>query len=346
MLFNFHKNHKELLITITVMYAILAIFVSIVPAFKVEESNGPLPKDNGLTAQERRGLAVYIANGCVACHTQQVRNIEMDQMWGSRPSIPADYYYSKQRMSVLQQSPSLLGSERTGPDLTSVGQRLPAAAWQYTHLFNPRAVVPQSIMPAFPWLFEIKKNVDSSKAVIVNLPEEFQKKIKGTVVATQEAQDLVAYLLSLKQVEIPTPADFLPDPKALDRTKAAVGSSAAGGSGTSAAGAGGETALPDGKALFNANCAVCHQTNGEGVKGAFPSLAGNDIVNDDDASLHIKIVLQGYDASTQYSVMPPFGNRLSDAEIAAIINYERTNWGNEGKTVTAEDVTKARAESK
>lgn len=113
MLFNFHKNHKELLVTIFVMYTILALFVSVVPAFKVEEHNGPLPTDKGLSPQERRGLAVYIANGCVACHTQQVRNIEMDKTWGSRPSIPADFYFSKRRMNGLQQSPSLLGSERT-----------------------------------------------------------------------------------------------------------------------------------------------------------------------------------------------------------------------------------------
>src|SRR5690625_425269 len=219
MLFNFHKNHKELLVTIFVMYAILAIFIAVVPAFQVEENNGPLPDDKGLSAQERRGLAVYIENGSVACHTQQVRSIEIDKMWGSRPSIPADYYYSKQRMNVWQQSPSLLGRERTGPDLTNVGERLPAAAWQYTHLYNPRAVVPQSIMPAFPWLFEVKKHVDSANDVIVNLPEDYQKKVKGTVVATQEAQDLVAYLLSLKQAKIPTPEDFIPNPKSLTRKK-------------------------------------------------------------------------------------------------------------------------------
>src|SRR5690625_4930058 len=100
MLFNFHKNHKEFLLTIFVMYAVLAIFIAVVPAFQIEEANGPLPGDKGMSAQERRGLAVYIANGCVACHTQQVRNIEMDEMWGNRPSIPADYYYSKKRMNV------------------------------------------------------------------------------------------------------------------------------------------------------------------------------------------------------------------------------------------------------
>lgn len=327
------------------MYAMLAVLISVVPAIQAEEQNGPLPSDPGMTAQERRGLGIFIANGCVACHTQQVRNIEMDKMWGSRPSIPADYYYSKQRMDVWQQSPSLLGSERTGPDLTNVGQRLPSAAWQYTHLFNPRAVVPQSVMPAFPWLFEVKKHVDSSKAVIVNITDDFRKAhdIKGTIVASQKAQDLVAYLLSLKQKKIPTPEEFLPDPKSYgNKSKKNSGGSTASSSGSDDGG--GETALPDGKPLFQANCAVCHQSTGEGVKGAFPPLKGSSVVNDEDASLHIKIVLEGYDSRPQYSVMPPFKGKLSDEEIAAIINYERTSWGNDGATITADDVTKIRKE--
>ncbi len=349
MLFNFHKNHKELLVTIFVMYAILAIFIAVVPAFQVEDNNGPLPDDKGMSASERRGLAVYIDNGCVACHTQQVRNIQMDKMWGSRPSIPADYYYSKQRMNVWQQSPSLLGSERTGPDLTNVGQRLPAAAWQYTHLYNPRAVVPQSVMPAFTWLFETKSHVDSTKDVIVNIPDDYRKEhnIKGTIVATQKAQDLVAYLLSLKQDEIPTPEDFLPDAKYGSKSKSATASAAAPVSG-SGGGSGNQSASgapsADGKALFNTDCAICHQTTGLGVKGAFPPLKGSSVVNDDDASLHIKIILEGYNSRPQYSVMPPFKDRLSDDEIAAIVNYERTSWGNTGKEVTVEEVSKVRKE--
>jgi cytochrome c oxidase cbb3-type subunit 2 len=70
-------------------------------------------------------LNVYVAEGCIGCHTQQVRNIEMDKAWGSTgPSMPSDYFYSKQRHGHLAaRRPSLLGSERTGPDLTNVGVR-------------------------------------------------------------------------------------------------------------------------------------------------------------------------------------------------------------------------------
>jgi cytochrome c oxidase cbb3-type subunit 2 len=346
MIFNFHKNHRELVLTIFVMYALLAFFIAVVPAFVVENDNGPLPKEKDLTESERRGQAVFIANGCVACHTQQVRNIEMDKMWGSRPSIPADYFYSKERMNVWQQSPSILGSERTGPDLTNVGERLPSASWQYIHLYNPRAMVPQSIMPAFTWLFTVKAHADSARDVIVAVPDDFRKGIKGDIVATQDAKDLVAYLLSLKQTDIPKPEDFLPNPKSMMKTGTpAAAAPAAAGATDSASGAKAASGAPmaDGKALFTSTCAICHQTNGEGVKGAFPPLKGSPVVGDDDATLHIKIVLEGYDARSEYSVMPPFKDRLTDDQIAAIINYERTSWGNHSKTVTVDEVAKIRA---
>lgn len=344
MIFNFHKNHNELVITIFVMYALLAVFIAVVPAVELDRNNGPLPKEKAMSESERRGQAVFIANGCVACHTQQVRDIEMDKTWGSRPSIPADYFYSKKRMNVWQQSPSLLGSERTGPDLTNVGQRLPSSTWQYLHLYEPRAVVPQSVMPAFPWLFKVKQDADSSKDVIINVPDQFRKGIKGDIVATQDAKDLVAYLLSLKQTEVPKAEDFLPTPKSFLKEKAENMPAAGGGTGDSAASASGTQA--NGQALFNGTCAACHQTTGEGLPGAFPALKGADVVNDDDPTLHIKIVLEGYDALPQYGAMPPFKDQFSDDQVAAIINYERTSWGNHGKTISPEDVAKIRASLK
>lgn len=188
-------------------------------------------------------------------------------------------------------------------------------------------------MPAFPWLFEAKLNADSSRDVIIKVPDEFRKGVKGDIVATREARDLVAYLLALKQVEVPKPEDFLPTPKSLMKNKAAAAGDGAGSGGIQA----------NGQALFDGTCAVCHQAGGEGMPGAFPPLKGADVVNDDDPTLHIKIVLEGYDALPQYGAMPPFKDQFSDDEVAAIINYERTSWGNQGKTITPEEVAKIRA---
>src|SRR5699024_7809009 len=124
----------------------------------------------------------------------------MDNVWGDRPSIPSDYYYSKQRLDIWRQSPSLLGSERTGPDLTNVGKRQPGDQWHLLHLYNPRIVVEESVMPAYPWLFEHQEK-PSKEAITVDIPHTF-KKGQGTVVATEDALNLVAYLKSLKQAPV------------------------------------------------------------------------------------------------------------------------------------------------
>lgn len=68
-------------------FVLLSTGAAVAPSFNMQDNNGPLPDMPVMTAQERRGLDVYVAEGCIACHTQQVRNIEMDKTWGrARPS--------------------------------------------------------------------------------------------------------------------------------------------------------------------------------------------------------------------------------------------------------------------
>jgi cytochrome c oxidase cbb3-type subunit 2 len=109
--------------------------------------------------------------------------------------------------------------------------------------------------------------------------------------------------------------------------------------------------LIKGKALFTANCAACHQVNGEGLPGAFPSLKGNAAVNNDDPATHIRAVLHGLQGAqvggvAYSSPMPAFGGTLSDTDIANIIDYERSAWGNHGRLVTVEQVAAERAKGK
>jgi cytochrome c oxidase cbb3-type subunit II len=106
-----------------------------------------------------------------------------------------------------------------------------------------------------------------------------------------------------------------------------------------------------GEALYAANCAACHQASGEGVPGAFPPLKGSGVVNKDDAAKHLRIVLDGMQGGkaggvVYRSTMPPFAAVLSDADIADIIDYERSSWGNHGKPVSAAQVAAERASSK
>lgn len=332
-LLNFHRNHKVLVVMSLGGFLFLSMLVAILPAYQMQGTQ-PMPSQEPLTDLQRAGLEIYIAEGCVACHTQQVRNIEMDDVWGARPAMPSDFFYSKKRMDLWRQSPSLLGSERTGPDLTNVGTRQPVADWHLLHLYNPRTVVSASIMPGYPWLFEEKAESEITEDdVVVPVGTDFFDKEGKKVVAGERALQLVAYLQSLKQPEIPgeNAKPFLPA-----REKSSV------------AGAGGgddlPSSLPDGEKLYMAHCAACHQPTGEGITGAFPPLKGSQIVNNEDHTLLVKIILQGYDARTDYGVMPPLGGHLTDEEIAAILTHERSSWGNDAPAVTAEDVKTIREE--
>ena len=325
----FTHNHRLLFGAVLALFLALTVAVAIVPALQNQANYAPLPNSVPLTADEMAGKNVYISNGCVACHTQQVRNVAMDQGFGGRPSIAADYARSR-RTSVLVNTATLMGTERTGPDLTSIGTRQPSEAWQLMHLYNPRSVVPESIMPSYAWLFKNKAKA-GPKDVVVNVPKGF-KRGKGVVVATKEARQLVAYILSLKQTPLP---DGTPDPQFL-YPKAAVAEE--GETGASA----GDSAALDGAALYAANCQACHQANGEGIQGAFPPLKGSKIVQDDSPETLISIIMKGYNAraSEGYPPMPPIGvtNGLKPAAIHAIINHERSSWGNSGRAVTLEEV--------
>lgn len=319
---DFHKNHKLLLVTITVTFISLSILIAVIPAYRMQENNEPLPGDEPMTEEEIAGLNLFISEGCVACHTQQVRSIAMDNVWGSRPSMPSDFHYSKQRMDVWRQSPSILGSQRTGPDLTNVGQRQPSDQWHLLHLYNPRIVVKESVMPAYPWLFSHEDD-PGEDAVTIEVPSNFRKG-NGKIVASEEAMNLVAYLKSLKQAPlIAEGTSFIPA-----RTPPVQ---------TAGDGSSGEL-LPDGAAFYTNTCAACHQANGMGIAGAFPPLANSAVVNDEDPELMIRIILQGYDAYPEWGQMPGFGDLLTDEEIAAIINHEKSSWGNNAPQVSAEQV--------
>ncbi|WP_375580005.1 cbb3-type cytochrome c oxidase subunit II [Marivirga tractuosa] len=328
-MFNFHKDHRKLVLTALLVFVFLSTIIAIVPSYQMQDVE-PLPQQEELSEEAIKGLQVYVSEGCVACHTQQVRNIEMDKVWGSRPSMPSDYYYSKQRMNTWQQSPSLLGSERTGPDLTSIGDRQPGASWHLLHFYNPRIVVNESVMPAYTYLFEHKEEDEVRVGEkVVDIPSEFLKEKGKVVVASEKVNNLIAYMQSLKQTELPSANDFIPSKKQESKSS------------TNLEGKRNEDGL-DGKQLYSQSCSACHQQNGEGLKGAFPPLKGSEVVTNENPELLIKIILQGYDARSEYGQMPGFATQLSDAEIAAIANHERNTWGNSATKVSEEEVKKIR----
>jgi cytochrome c oxidase cbb3-type subunit 2 len=171
------------------------------------------------------------------------------------------------------------------------------------------------------------------------------------VVPTHRAEALIAYLASLKQPPLPGA-----EAAAISGAQPMTGVASPATTASATASAGGPSSssgydAAKGSALFTANCSACHQANGEGLPGAFPSLKNDAVVNKDDATKHIEVVLQGlHDARVSgvvySSLMPPFAATLNDVEIADIIDYERSSWGNHGKPVAAAQVAAQRAKEK
>lgn len=150
---------------------------------------------SGLAEQGKR---VYISEGCMYCHSQQVRpqgfGADFERGWGPRQSVPRDY--------ILQER-VLLGTMRTGPDLTNVGGRsisAPGSTWHYEHLYDPQITSEGSIMPPYNYLFEVKKIDGAPSPNAVDVPEtsSFYPGEGYEVIPTLEAHALVAYLRSLK----------------------------------------------------------------------------------------------------------------------------------------------------
>lgn len=183
------NNVWTLVAASAVIYAMFCILMGVVPGVVLSNSQ-PVAGVRPLNAAETHGRNIYVGEGCAYCHTQNVRPLAQDKVFG-RPSVAGDYAYD---------TPQLLGTERTGPDLTNIGARQPSDVWQYIHLWEPRAVVHDSIMPRYTWLFQVK-NAAGPNDVTVPLPPGFGPP-RGVVVATQDAKDLVAYLKSLKQVPL------------------------------------------------------------------------------------------------------------------------------------------------
>jgi cytochrome c oxidase cbb3-type subunit II len=185
----FHRSPVAIVVISAATFAVLSILVALRPAIELDAST-PL----SLRAQNvsvTRGRALYVAEGCGYCHSQLVRPIFVDAAYG-RPSEITDY---------ADAAPPLVGTERTGPDLANAGIRQPSVMWNLLHLFNPRSMVPDSVMPGFPWYFEV---IDRAQApsgpndFVLVLAEPFLPSGK-VALPRREALDLVAYLQTLKQ---------------------------------------------------------------------------------------------------------------------------------------------------
>lgn len=130
------------MIVCSILVVLFAGLVQIVPLFFQHSTTKPAAGVEPYDALRLMGRDLYIREGCVGCHSQQIRMLRAEvQRYGP---------YSLASESVYER-PFLWGSKRTGPDLTRVGERY-SDDWHRIHLRNPRVVVPESNMPGYPWL--------------------------------------------------------------------------------------------------------------------------------------------------------------------------------------------------
>jgi len=148
------------LMIVLIIFTISGGFLAeVVPLFFLDETNEPVEGLEPLSALELEGRDIYIREGCHVCHTQQIRPFRAETERYGHYSVAGEFVYDR---------PFLWGSKRTGPDLARVGGRY-SDAWQRQHLYDPRSVVPESNMPAFPWLFENRIDHTSTESKLETL---------------------------------------------------------------------------------------------------------------------------------------------------------------------------------
>ena len=182
------------LIVATIIVVSIAGLVQIVPLFFQHTTTEPSPGVAPYTALRLAGRDIYQREGCVGCHSQQIRTL--------RSEVERYGPYSLAGESVFDR-PFLWGSKRTGPDLARVGARY-SDDWHRIHLRNPRDVVPESNMPGYPWLQKSAADASSIQSHMVAMRRlgvpytdemiaDASKELEGKT----EEDALIAYLQGL-----------------------------------------------------------------------------------------------------------------------------------------------------
>ncbi|HNN42194.1 MAG TPA: cytochrome-c oxidase, cbb3-type subunit II [Nitrospira sp.] len=191
------EKNVGLLIVLTLVVILWGGLLEIVPLFFQKSTTTPVEGLKPYTAVQLAGRDVYIREGCYNCHSQMIRPFRAETERYGHYSVAGEFVYDH---------PFQWGSKRTGPDLHRVGGRY-SDEWQRAHLMNPRDVVPESNMPAFPWLAstkakdsvgaEIEAKMAALSKVGVPYTAEDMKGAKAAIGDMTELDVLVAYLQGL-----------------------------------------------------------------------------------------------------------------------------------------------------
>jgi cytochrome c oxidase cbb3-type subunit II len=185
-------------LTFLILSTLIAVcvggMVEIFPQLFKGEATAPIATLTPLPALEFEGRDIYIREGCHVCHTQMVRPLRAETERYGHYSVAGEDVY---------EHPFLWGSKRTGPDLARVGGRY-SNDWHAAHLNNPRGVVPQSNMPAYPWLFDTKltgeltaRKLTAMRTLGVPYTDADIAGAAEAVAGHTESEALIAYLQTL-----------------------------------------------------------------------------------------------------------------------------------------------------
>jgi cytochrome c oxidase cbb3-type subunit 2 len=188
------EEHVGFLIVFTLIVISFAGLVEIVPLAFQKSTTEPVAGVKPYTALQLAGRDIYLREGCYNCHSQMIRPFRSETERYGHYSVAGESVYDH---------PFQWGSKRTGPDLARVGGRY-SDEWQRVHLTNPRDVVPESIMPAFPWLarnladaVSVPKKMEALRKVGVPYTDKDIAEATAEVEGKSELDAVVAYLQGL-----------------------------------------------------------------------------------------------------------------------------------------------------
>mgnify|MGYP001277922697 CR=1 FL=1 len=191
------EKNLGLMIVLIVLTISGGFLAEVVPLFFHKEVNEPVEGLEPLSALELEGRDIYIREGCHVCHTQQIRPFRAETERYGHYSVAGEFVYDR---------PFLWGSKRTGPDLARVGGRY-SDDWHRAHLIRPQDVVPESKMPAFPWLQEgvldgkhTARKMEVLRTLGVPYTDEDIAGAQEAVKGVSEMDALIAYLQHLGTV--------------------------------------------------------------------------------------------------------------------------------------------------
>ena len=188
------ETNNFLMIVLILVVLLFGGLVEIVPLFFQKSTTEPIPGLKPYTALQVAGRDIYVREGCYNCHSQMIRPLVAETLRYGHYSVAGEFVYDH---------PFQWGSKRTGPDLHRVGGKY-SDEWQRLHLISPRDLVPESIMPAYPWLEKtpadaesIQRHMKALRTVGVPYTDEQIASAPAQLKDKTELDALIAYLQGL-----------------------------------------------------------------------------------------------------------------------------------------------------